>query len=439
MVKKKISKMAWTYEETLEFLFMQLPMFQRIGKAAYKANLNNTLSLDKYFSFPHKSFKTLHIAGTNGKGSVAHMLASVLQETGIKTGLYTSPHLKEFTERIRVNGKTVTKEYVVSFVEDHKQIIESLKPSFFEMTVAMAFDYFRNQEVEIAVVETGLGGRLDSTNIIKPEISVITNIGHDHSEFLGSDLSEIAGEKAGIIKLGVPVVVGETQEEVKGVFLETALERGSEIYFADQHFRVDYSLGTMEGKQRMRVLKEGQLLYEGLECDLLGTYQLKNIITVLQSLEILSGRGILIGEDEILSGLAKVQDNTGFLGRWQILNSSPITVCDTAHNLEGITEVLEQIKNTAYRKLHIVLGMVEGKDEERILKLFPLEAEYYFTQARIPRALPVEKLAATARQVGLKGEVIADVREAYMQARANAGSDDMIFIGGSTFVVAEVL
>ena len=439
MVKKKTSKERWTYEETLGFLFNQLPMFQRIGKAAYKANLNNTLRLDEYFGFPHKSFKTLHIAGTNGKGSVAHMLASVLQEAGIKTGLYTSPHLKEFTERIRVNGEVVAKEYVVSFVEDHKQIIESLKPSFFELTVAMAFDYFRKKEVKIAVIETGLGGRLDSTNIIQPEISIITNIGHDHSEFLGSDLSDIAVEKAGIIKSGIPVVVGETQEEVKEVFLERALERGSEIYFADQNFIVDYSLGTMDGKQKMKVLNAGQLLYEGLECDLLGTYQLKNIVTVLQSLEILSGKGILIRNDEIFMGLAKVQENTGLLGRWQVLNSSPFTVCDTAHNLEGIKEVLKQVKNTAYRKLHIVLGMVEGKEEERILALFPEEAEYYFTQAKIPRALPVEKLAAAARQVGLKGEVIEGVQEAYMQARANAGSDDMIFIGGSTFVVAEVL
>ncbi len=439
MVKKKKTSKGWTYEETLKFLFSQLPMFQRIGKAAYKANLDNSLSLDEYFDFPHKSFKTLHIAGTNGKGSVAHMLASVLQESGIKTGLYTSPHLKDFTERIRVNGEAVAKEYVVSFVEDHKQIMESMKPSFFELTVAMAFDYFRKQKVEIAVIETGLGGRLDSTNIIQPEISVITNIGHDHSEFLGSELSEIAREKAGIIKSGVPVVVGETQEEVKGVFLERALERGSEIYFADQHFQVHYSLGTMDGKQKMRILKEGKLLYEGLECDLLGTYQLKNIVTVLQSLEILSGMGIIIGKDEILTGLAKVQENTGLLGRWQVLNTSPYTVCDTAHNIEGIKEVLEQIKNTAYRKLHIVLGMVEGKDEESILRMFPLEAKYYFTQARIPRALPVDKLAEVAQRVGLKGEVIEDVMEAYMQARANAGSDDMIFIGGSTFVVAEVL
>lgn len=439
MVKKKISKRGWTYEETLEFLFSQLPMFQRIGKAAYKANLNNTLKLDKYFSYPHKSFKTLHIAGTNGKGSVAHMLASVLQESGMKTGLYTSPHLKDFTERIRVNGETADKDYVVSFVEDHKEIIENLKPSFFELTVAMAFDYFREQEVEIAVIETGLGGRLDSTNIIQPEISIITNIGHDHSEYLGSDLTSIAGEKAGIIKPGIPVVVGETQEEVKGIFLESAMDRKSEIYFADQHFRVDYSLGTMAGKQKMMILKDGKSLYEGLECDLLGTYQLKNIVTVLQSLEILLGIGILIGKDKIYTGLAKVQENTGLLGRWQVLNNSPFTVCDTAHNLEGIEEVLEQIQNTAYRKLHIVLGMVEGKEEARILKLFPVEAKYYFTQAKIPRALPVEKLADAARRVGLEGEVIGDVREAYMQALANAGSNDMIFIGGSTFVVAEVL
>jgi len=439
MVKKKISKRGWTYEETLEFLFSQLPMFQRIGKAAYKANLNNTLKLDKYFSSPHKSFKTLHIAGTNGKGSVAHMLASILQEAGIKTGLYTSPHLKDFSERIRVNGEPVTKEYVMSFVEDHKQIIENLKPSFFEMTVAMAFDYFRKQEVEIAVIETGLGGRLDSTNIIQPEISVITNIGHDHSEFLGFNLSEIAREKAGIIKPGVPVVVGETQEEVKSVFLEKALEKESEIYFADQHFRVDYSLETMDGKQKMRVLKDGQLLFEGLECDLLGTYQLKNIVTVLQSLEILSGRSILIGKDKILMGLAKVQENTGLLGRWQILNSNPFTMCDTAHNLEGIREVLEQIKNTAYRKLHIVLGMVEGKDEVSILNMFPREAEYYFVQANIPRALSAKKLAAAARSIGLRGEVMEGVQEAYLEAQANAGPDDMIFIGGSTFVVAEVL
>ncbi len=403
MVKKKKTNRGYSYEETLKFLFSKLPMFQRIGKAAYKANLDNTLRLDEYFEFPHRSFKTLHIAGTNGKGSAAHMLASVLQEAGIKTGLYTSPHLKNFTERIRVNGETVTKEYVVSFVEDHKQVIENMKPSFFEISSAMAFDYFRKQEVEIAVIETGLGGRLDSTNIIQPEISIITNIGHDHSEFLGTDLTSIAREKAGIIKPGIPVVVGETQEEVKGVFLEIAMEKDSGIYFADQHFRVDYSLGTMEGMQRMKVLREGDLLYEGLECDLLGTYQLKNIVTVLQSLEILSERGILISKADIFKGLAKVQENTGLLGRWQVLNTSPFTVCDTAHNIEGIREVLEQIKNTAYKKLYIVIGMVEGKEEESILRMFPVEAAYYFTQAKIPRALPVEDLAEAARRVGLRG------------------------------------
>ncbi len=432
-------KKGMTYQETLKFLFSQLPVFQRIGKAAYKANLDNTLALDEYFGHPHREYKCIHIAGTNGKGSVAHMLASVLQEAGYKTGLYTSPHLKDFTERIRVNGKQAEKDFVIRFVEEHGDSISHMRPSFFEMTVAMAFDYFRQKKIDVAVVETGLGGRLDSTNIIKPELSVITNIGNDHKEFLGSTLSGIAAEKAGIIKRGVPVVIGETLDDIKSVFINKATEQGSEIFFADSNYSIDYSLGTMKGLQRMNITHSGKLFIEAIECDLMGSYQLKNIKTAIQSIEVLRKRGFKIREEHIREGLKTVVANTGLRGRWELLNVSPYTVCDTAHNLEGLTEVTKQIKNTAYKKLHIVLGMLSGKEEQKILKLFPEDARYYFTQPNIPRALPAEKLAGSAARAGLRGEVIAPVSLAYEAARRNAGPKDMIFIGGSTFVVAEVL
>lgn len=427
------------YNRVLTWLFDQLPVFQRVGNKAYKAKLDRTLALDDYFAHPHQAYQTIHIAGTNGKGSVSHILASVLQEAGFKTGLYTSPHLKDFRERIRVNGVPVSKAFVIRFTEENQKLFEKLKPSFFEMTVAMAFEYFRYKKVDIAVIETGLGGRLDSTNIILPELSVITNIGHDHSEFLGTELTGVAREKAGIIKRGVPVVIGETQEGLKDVFEEVAGESGSELVFADQKYRVEYSLLTLDNKQKIKFNDSGKFGFDEIKTDLLGLYQTKNVTSSLTAIEMIRRKGIRIEDKAVLRGLEKVVENTGLTGRWQMLGTDPLIVCDTAHNKEGLGEVMRQIRTTAYRKLHFVLGVVKEKKLETILKLLPEEAAYYFVKADIPRALDAEVLAEKAGKAGLKGTVINSVRTAFEQAKRNADPEDMIFVGGSTFVVAEVL
>ncbi len=428
------------YKQTLEFLFEQLPMYQRVGKAAYKANLNNTLILDKHFDFPHKNFKSIHIAGTNGKGSVAHILASVLHEQKYKVGLYTSPHLKDFRERIKINGQMIPENKVVKFVENNSTIIEELKPSFFEITVAMAFDYFAKQEVDIAIIEVGMGGRLDSTNIITPLVSVITNIGYDHTQFLGETLEKIAIEKAGIIKKYIPVVIGKYQKIIADIFTKKAKEKLSKIYFSDNEYKIDYSLINSDSHQVFNVKKNNETIkYENLKLDLLGQYQQENTLTALKTIDILNDSDIKISEEAIYKGFKNVVNNTGLLGRWQIIGNNPLIVCDTAHNKEGLTKVFEQIKNTAYKNLHIVFGTVNDKNIEEILNLLPVNAKYYFTKANIPRALDEQILFNKAKQIGLKGKAYSTVKHAITAAKLNADKNDLIFIGGSTFVVAEVI
>ncbi len=428
-----------TYEQTLEFLFDQLPAYHRIGKAAYKNNLKNSLELDNYFGNPHLKYKTIHIAGTNGKGSVSHMIASVLQEAGQRTGLYTSPHLKDFRERIKVNGKMISEKEVIEFVENHKVIIESVKPSFFEMTVAMAFDHFAKSNIDVAVIEVGLGGRLDSTNIIKPVLSVITNIGHDHMDLLGDTLEKIASEKAGIIKEKVPVVISETRPETKNIFISRAAESGSAICFADEIFTCKLEENNTPEVERGFTITDllTHKKFEGVTV-LGGDYQagnLKAVFTVFNKLQGLFS----ISEENITNGIRKVVINTGLKGRWQILNNKPLTICDTGHNKEGLEYVLDQIKRIPKTALHMVIGFVNDKDLKSILSLFPADAAYYFTRASVPRALNEEILKLEAEKYGLYGHVYPDVKTALYNARLNAAKSDVIFIGGSTFIVAEVI
>jgi dihydrofolate synthase/folylpolyglutamate synthase len=427
------------YGQTLEFLFSQLPAYHRVGKAAYKGDLVNTITLDNYFGNPHKKYHTIHIAGTNGKGSVSHMIASVLQEAGYTTGLYTSPHLRDFRERIRVNGEMIPEDSVTLFVDKHKGIFEKLKPSFFEMTVAMAFDYFAERAVDVAVIEVGLGGRLDSTNIITPLLSVITNIGHDHMDLLGNTPAKIAAEKAGIIKKSVPVVISETQPDVMEVFVSGAAESGSTISFADERFSC--CLLETDNKSGERSYKVTDLLthrkYEGTTV-LCGDYQARNIQAVFSS--ILNLRDIFSVTDRNVSdGIMNVVRNTGFAGRWQILNHFPLTICDTAHNREGLEFVIEQLRMIPKSVLHIILGFVNDKDLNSVLPLFPADAKYYFTKASVPRALNEKVLRAEAARFGLDGKSYPDVKTALDHARETARKSDMIFIGGSTFIVAEVV
>jgi dihydrofolate synthase/folylpolyglutamate synthase len=381
------------------------------------------------------------VAGTNGKGSVSHMLASVLQGAGYKTGLYTSPHLKDFRERIRVNGEMIAEDAVVDFVKAYqkKNENEKLEPSFFELTVSMAFDYFRTMHVDVAVIEVGLGGRLDSTNVITPEVSVITNISFDHMNLLGDTLPKIAAEKAGIIKSGIPVVVGESNPETAPVFIEFAEQLGAPILFADQEYSADYSMLTLDSKQSLNIQKNGQLLYSGLKLDLLGIYQRHNVPTVLKAIDVLNEKGWNLTEEIIRKSLLNVIGNTGLLGRWQIIGHNPLTVCDTGHNEAGIRLVVEQINQTAWKNLHMVIGMVNDKDQTKVLSLLPSSAKYYFTKAALPRATEPEELLAKAEPYGLRGNCYPTVRQALSAALANAGENDLVFVGGSTFVVAEIL
>jgi len=426
------------YKETLDFLFSALPMFQRIGAAAYKANLDNTIAFDEYLDHPHINYKTIHVAGTNGKGSVCHMLSAILQEAGYKTGLYTSPHLKDFRERIRINGKCIPETQVTGFVENHKAFIEKIKPSFFEMTVAMAFDYFRKEKVDIAVIETGLGGRLDSTNIIRPVVSVITNIGLDHTNFLGNTLKKIAGEKAGIIKYHTPVIVGETQE-IFPVFMRKANEMNAPLIVADQLYRLKELESGSIFKQNFRVYLRDSLRFDPIVSDLPGNYQRKNITTVLSTIDTLKATGLEVHNKSILSGCRSVKELTGLRGRWEILDTKPLTICDTGHNREGLIEVVWQIRQTPHKRLHFIFGTVSDKDPAYVLKVLPKEAIYYFTQADIPRAMAREELVGIALREGLQGEIYPTPLKALEAARAASDSEDLIFIGGSTFVVAEVL
>lgn len=416
-----------SYQEAIDYLYASLPIFQRVGAAAYKGDLTNTLALCEALDNPHKKFKSVHVAGTNGKGSSSHMLAAVLQSAGYKTGLYTSPHLKEFTERIKINGADVSKDFVVDFVNRTKPTLELVKPSFFETTVAMAFDYFAQEKVDIAVIEVGLGGRLDSTNVITPEVSLITNISWDHMDLLGDTLERIAAEKAGIIKPNVPVVISERQEEVEYVFLKKAQETKSSIEFAQGRFGV-------------KPLSDGQFSVNDTvyRLDLKGDYQQKNLSGVLATLDKLRGNGFSISDEDISDGLSKTIQLTELKGRWQKLNDKPLTICDTGHNESGLREVLRQIAKQKFRRLHIVWGMVGDKDVSKVLSQLPKDADYYFCQAKIPRAMPAREVQEKMKDFGLKGKVIEDVNEAIADAKRNAAPDDMIFIGGSTFVVAEI-
>nr|WP_319997509.1 folylpolyglutamate synthase/dihydrofolate synthase family protein [uncultured Draconibacterium sp.] len=429
------------YKATLDYLFSQLPMFQRTGPAAYKNTLGNTLKLDEYYGHPHRKYRTIHVAGTNGKGSVSHMLASVLQAAGYKTGLYTSPHLKDFRERIKINGQMMPESAVVDWVSNFvtNNDLWKIQPSFFELTVAMAFDYFAHQEIDVAIMEVGLGGRLDSTNIITPDVSIITNIGLDHTNLLGNTLEKIAGEKAGIIKTGVPVVIGTTQKETAPVFNEKAQEVDTSIYFSDQEYNVAYSMLSMDGRQQLNVQKEGKDVYPQLALDLLGQYQHKNIPAVLKAVDLLIEKDYKITENCLREGLANVVTTTGLLGRWQVIGTNPLTVCDTGHNEDGIKSIVQQLEDTAYKQLHFIFGTVGDKDPEKVLALLPKEANYYFVKAAIARAMNADELAKRANEFGLVGEVYPSVNEAYKKARLVADKMDMIFVGGSTFVVAEVL
>ncbi len=426
------------YNEATSFLFNQLPMFQRKGKAAYKANLHNTIILDNHFGNPHKKFKSIHVAGTNGKGSVSHMLAAIFQSAGYKTGLYTSPHLKSYRERIRINGKMIPEKEVAHFVESNKKIITDISPSFFEMTVIMAFDYFAKQDVDIAIIEVGLGGRLDSTNIITPLLSVITNIGLDHTEFLGDNLESIAHEKAGIIKPNIPVVIGQTQKETSEIFIAKANEINNPIYFADKNYSSSYSMADINRKQIFNIERDNKIFYKDLKLDLAGKYQKKNLLTVLQSIELLQ-QVFYISNKDIYIGLKNTTKLTGMHGRWQTLGNNPLIIADTGHNYDGVKEVVEQIKNTPYKNLHIVIGMVNDKNIDSILKLLPLDATYYFTKANIPRALDENILTEKANAIGLTGNTYPNVKLALQTAKDKAEENDLIFIGGSTFVIAEVL
>jgi dihydrofolate synthase/folylpolyglutamate synthase len=402
------------YQETLDWMFAQLPMFQRVGAIAFKKDLTNTLALAKHLNNPHHQFKSIHVGGTNGKGSTSHMLCSILMEAGYKVGLYTSPHLKDFRERIRINGEMITEAEVVEFIDINKDFLEQQKLSFFEMTVGMAFHHFALHQVDFAVIEVGLGGRLDSTNIINPQVSVITNIGYDHMQFLGDTLPLIAAEKAGIIKPNTPVVIGEFQEEVIAVFKEKATKLNAPLFIAEELIITDYET----------VLK--------------GKYQQKNVKTVLQAIAVLQNKGIEISENNIVKGLLSVIDNTHLMGRWQVLQENPKIICDTAHNKEGLTYVLNQLKEESFYQLHIVLGMVNDKEVSKVLSLFPKNALYYFCMPNIPRGLDAKVLQQEAVNHSLVGDRYSSVENALQAAKSKALKNDLIFVGGSTFVVAEL-
>lgn len=404
------------YSETLDWMFGQLPMYQKQGASAYKEDLTNTILLANYLQNPEKEIKTIHVAGTNGKGSTSHFLASILQEAGYKTGLYTSPHLKDFRERIKINGDDISEDFVVDFIASNKSFFEENQLSFFEMTVGLAFDYFRQERVDIAIIEVGLGGRLDSTNIISPLLSVITNIGLDHVQFLGNTIEKIASEKAGIIKPKTPVVIGEYTSETKAVFENKAKETQSEIFFASELIQATYP------------------------SVLLGDYQVQNKKTVLQAIRVLQSQNKFeISEENIKNGFWNVVKNTGLQGRWQQLGTAPKIICDTAHNKHGLEIVMKQLQREEYDTLHFVLGVVNDKDLDDVLPLFPKNAKYYFCKPNIPRGLEASILAEKAASFGLNGKVFNSVTEAYAEATEKAIETDFIYVGGSTFVVAEIL
>lgn len=426
------------YNETLNWMFNKLPMYQRIGAAAYKADLDTTIDILNHLGNPQNNFKSIHVAGTNGKGSVSHSLASVFLEAGYKTGLYTSPHLRDFRERIRINGEMIPENDVVSFIDFHRSKLEELELSFFEMTVAMAFDYFSKEKVDIAIIEVGMGGRLDSTNVINPELSIITNISLDHIKFLGDSEDKIAVEKAGIIKPNTAVVIGETQEGSKNVFISKANESHSPHYFADQIFRCERNKAESLEYQDCDIYKNGNIYLENIKYPLLGNYQKKNLATIICALDIVR-HTFNIEDKHIYDGLANVVINTGLMGRWQVINKKPLAIADTGHNVAGINEVTRQLSETKFKRLHFVLSVVNDKDIDGILNLLPKYAEYYFCKADIPRGLDAEILAEKASECGLNGQIYESVRQAYVAACDNAYEDDLVFVGGSNFTVAEIV
>jgi dihydrofolate synthase / folylpolyglutamate synthase len=427
-----------TYTETIEYLFSRLPMFSRMGAAAIKTDLVNTKKICSWLGDPQHKFKSIHVAGTNGKGSCSHMIAAILQECGYKTGLYTSPHLKDFRERIRINGEMVSKDFVISFTGRIKPLIEEINPSFFELTVGMAFEYFAEQRIDVAVIETGLGGRLDSTNIIVPELSVITNIGRDHMNILGDTLPLIAAEKAGIIKKNVTAVVGESSDETDEVFLSIAAERHAPIAFADKRYYASdwrHNNGLLE-TDIVSTHDQSRVSYQ---LDLPGYYQLKNLVTVAETIHQLRGKKFDLPQEKIARALKQVKKLTGLHGRWEVIHQYPQVVLDVAHNEDGIRELVNQVELSDFRQLHIVIGMVKDKEIDRVLALLPAEAEYYFTKAQIPRALPENVLHHKAITLGLKGEAFVDVNHALKTAMSRASREDLILVCGSVFVVGEVL
>jgi len=428
-----------TYQQTLDYLYERLPMFSRIGKAALKPDLTNTIRLCSALGDPHLRFKSVHIAGTNGKGSVSHSMAAVMQQSGYKTGLYTSPHLVDFRERIRINGMPVSEQWVIDFVEKNKRTIEEIEPSFFEITVAMAFQLFAEEKVDIAIIETGLGGRLDSTNIITPLLSVITNISYDHKDLLGNTLGEIAAEKAGIIKPGVPVVIGEQHPETERVFFEHAVHKQSTVHYADSLWGM-VRVNQDTQYQYFKAVNNAKREMYDLRTDLKGNYQQHNIKTVLTASELLSYQGFNTDMGNTISALAHVKRSTGLRGRWEQLQHEPLIVCDVAHNPAGLKEVLEQFTQvTTNRKKHILMGFVSDKDIAAALALFPKDATYYFTNAQIQRALPADELKRSANETGLNGNAYTDVQLAISAAKENMDKDDVLLITGSFFIVGEAI
>lgn len=432
-----------TYDETIQYLY-NIPMFEKEGKTGYKEGLENTIKLDQHFCHPHRKYPTIHIAGTNGKGSVSHTLAAILQVAGYKVGLYTSPHLVDFRERIRVNGKTVSQKYVVDFIENERNFFEPLHPSFFELTTALAFKYFADQKVDIAVIEVGLGGRLDCTNIITPVLSIITNISFDHTQFLGNTLAKIATEKAGIIKTKVPVVIGETVSETRPVFEKKAKEMNAPIYYAEDNPDVISSVSTEEGGRIYKTKTLGDL-----EGELGGLCQEKNTNTILCATKRLTDLGFLCATKkslnisrlcpEIRSGLKNVSELTGLMGRWQIIKNEPKVICDTGHNVGGWKYISQQLKNVKCHQMHIVFGMVNDKDINGVMNMLPQNAIYYFATARIKRALPSTEIQKIGNDLGLHGNAFLSVKEAYQNALSKASKDDCIFIGGSSYIVSDLL
>ena len=426
------------YSQTVEYLYSRLPMFTRVGVMAFKKDLDNTIALCSALGNPQSKFKTIHVGGTNGKGSTSHMLAAILQKAGYKTGLYTSPHLKDFRERIRVNGKMMSKGFVTNFVKEQQDLISQIEPSFFEVTVGMAFSYFEQEKVDVAVIEVGLGGRLDSTNIIQPDLSVITNISLDHTNMLGNTLGEIAFEKAGIIKANTPAIIGERHPETDSVFIKKAHDQNAALSFAADELNVA-NVSKQSSTLKLDILQKNQLLLKGLRLDLTGTYQLKNILTVVEAVQELRKIGYKIPDNALYQALKNVKKLTGLHGRWETLAKNPLIICDTGHNKAGITQVMQNIAQTPHRSLHMVIGMVKDKDINAVLALLPKNANYYFCQPQLERALPASDLATQASSYQLKGKIFDTVNEALVHAKTKAAAEDLIFVGGSTFVVAEIM